>query len=50
MIQCLSVGEGATVGAGAVVLTDVPDGATAVGVPTRVVKVAQIHAIAVARG
>ena len=38
VIQCRSVGEFAVVGAGAAVIQDVPDGATAVGVPARVVK------------
>jgi sugar O-acyltransferase (sialic acid O-acetyltransferase NeuD family) len=38
IIQCLSIGSGATIGAGAVVLNDVVGGATAVGVPARVVK------------
>lgn len=38
VIQCLSIGEGATIGAGAVVLKDVSAGATAVGVPARIVK------------
>jgi len=39
VIQCRSVGEGATVAAGAVVIEDVPPFATAVGVPARVIKV-----------
>ena len=38
IIQCLSIGEHATIGAGAVVLADIPPQATAVGVPARVVK------------
>jgi UDP-perosamine 4-acetyltransferase len=38
VIQCRSVGDFAVVGAGAAVIQDVPDGATAVGVPARVVK------------
>ena len=38
VIQCRSVGEFAVVGAGAAVIHDVPDGATAVGVPARLVK------------
>ena len=35
-----TVGDGARIAAGAVVLSEVPDGATAVGVPARVVKIA----------
>jgi len=38
IIQCLSIGQNATVGAGAVVIRDVPDSATVVGVPARVIK------------
>ena len=38
VIQCLTIGEGATIGAGAVVIEDVPAHATAVGVPARVIK------------
>jgi UDP-perosamine 4-acetyltransferase len=40
VIQCLTVGRRAIIGAGAVVLVDVPEYATVVGVPARVVKVA----------
>lgn len=38
VIQCRNVGAFATIGAGAAVIADVPDGATAVGVPARLVK------------
>ena len=38
IIQCRAVGEHATIGAGAVVIEDIPDNATAVGVPARIVK------------
>jgi UDP-perosamine 4-acetyltransferase len=41
VIQCLSVGRYAMVGAGAVVTADVPDYATVVGVPARVVRIAE---------
>jgi UDP-perosamine 4-acetyltransferase len=37
VIQCLSIGRDATVGAGAVVTRDVPDGVTVIGVPARIV-------------
>jgi UDP-perosamine 4-acetyltransferase len=40
VIQCRSIGAFAVVGAGAAVIHDVPAGATAVGVPARVVKAA----------
>jgi acetyltransferase-like isoleucine patch superfamily enzyme len=40
IIQCLSVGEWSIVGAGAVVIRDIPPGCTAVGVPARVIKLA----------
>lgn len=38
VIQCMSVGEYATIGAGAVVIQDVPAYSTAVGVPARIIK------------
>ena len=38
IIQCLSIGQHSIVGAGAVVIRDVPDFATVVGVPARVIK------------
>jgi UDP-perosamine 4-acetyltransferase len=38
IIQCRTVGEHATIGAGAVVIDDIPANATAVGVPARVIK------------
>jgi sugar O-acyltransferase (sialic acid O-acetyltransferase NeuD family) len=38
IIQCLSIGQHAIVGAGTVVIRDVPDFATVVGVPARVIK------------
>lgn len=34
----IRIGDGAKIGANAVVLTDVPDGATAVGIPAKVIK------------
>ena len=40
VIQCMSVGDHAMVGAGAVVIRDVPAHATAVGVPARIIKTA----------
>jgi sugar O-acyltransferase (sialic acid O-acetyltransferase NeuD family) len=40
VIQCLTIGQYAMVGAGAVVTADVPDFATVVGVPARVIRVA----------
>jgi len=41
VIQCLSIGQGAAIGAGAAVIHDIPDYATAVGVPARVIKVTE---------
>ena len=35
MLGPITIGDGAKVGAGAIVLKDVPPGATAVGVPAR---------------
>jgi UDP-perosamine 4-acetyltransferase len=45
VIQCLTVGRQATVGAGAVVIADVPEYATVVGVPARIIKVADQSAL-----
>ena len=44
VIQCLSIGRYAMVGAGAVVTADVPDYATVVGVPARVVRISETPA------
>jgi UDP-perosamine 4-acetyltransferase len=41
VIQCITIGQCATIGAGAAVIRDVPDYATVVGVPGRVIKVAE---------
>ena len=41
IIQCLAIGDDAIIGAGAVVITDIPSGATAVGVPAKVVRIIQ---------
>ncbi|MGA2232718.1 MAG: acetyltransferase [Tepidisphaeraceae bacterium] len=38
VIQCLSLGRQCVIGAGAVVIRDIPDFATAVGVPARIIK------------
>ena len=39
IIQCLKIGANVMVGAGAVVIQDVADGATVVGVPATVIKI-----------
>jgi len=44
VIQCVSIGEYATVGAGAAVIRDVPAYATVVGVPARVIKMSEPQA------
>ena len=41
VVQCLTLGRGSTVGAGAVVLDDVPAFATVVGVPARAIREAK---------
>ena len=38
VVQCVTIGKWCKIGAGAVVLSDVPDGATVVGVPGRIIK------------
>jgi serine O-acetyltransferase len=38
ILGAVRIGAGARIGANAVVLTDVPDGATAVGIPARIVR------------
>jgi UDP-perosamine 4-acetyltransferase len=50
IIQCLTIGRQCTVGAGAVVITDVPDLATVVGVPARVIKIAEPAGVHVCAG
>ena len=39
MLGAITIGENAKIGANSVVLKDVPDGATVVGIPARVVRV-----------
>ena len=46
VLPCLTIGEFAVVGGGALVRRDVPPGATAVGVPARVIKTASATAAA----
>jgi UDP-perosamine 4-acetyltransferase len=46
IIQCLTIGRNAVVGAGAVVIRDVPDGATVVGVPAQIIKSSPLDASA----
>jgi len=43
VIQCLTVGAWSIVGAGAVVLKDISEGSTAVGVPARVIRTSEIE-------
>ena len=38
VLNCVRIGKGAVIGAGSVVTHDIPDGAIAVGVPARVIK------------
>lgn len=38
VLGAISIGNGSTIGANSVVLSDVPDGATAVGIPARVLR------------
>jgi serine acetyltransferase len=38
IIQCLTIGARSVIGAGAVVLTDIPPDCTAVGVPAKIIK------------
>jgi sugar O-acyltransferase (sialic acid O-acetyltransferase NeuD family) len=44
IIQCITIGRSAIVGAGATVIRDVPDRATVVGVPARVIKISETPA------
>ena len=48
VIQCRSVGDFAVVGAGAAVIHDIPNHATAVGVPARVIKANSTPSLAAA--
>lgn len=45
VIQGIKIGKWCTIGAGTVVLQDIPDGATAVGIPSRIIYSMQIGAI-----
>lgn len=45
IIGPVRIGDGAKIGANAVVLTDIPAGATAVGIPAKVVRIAEPDAI-----
>jgi serine O-acetyltransferase len=47
IIGSVRLGDGAKIGANAVVLTDIPPGATAVGIPAKVVRIAEPGAIEV---
>ena len=38
ILGAVKIGKGARIGANAVVLTDLPEGATAVGIPARIVR------------
>lgn len=38
LAPCVTIGEDAVIGAGAVVITDIPAHATAVGVPAKIIK------------
>lgn len=38
ILQCLTIGRNVTIGAGAVVIRDLPDNVTAVGVPARIIE------------
>jgi len=45
VIGAVRVGDGVTVGANAVVVKDVPDHATVVGVPARIVKLGALRVV-----
>jgi acetyltransferase EpsM len=42
VIQGIRIGKWCTIGAGAVIINDIPDGATVVGNPGRIIKVIEL--------
>lgn len=47
IIEKFSIGNHTVIGAGAVVIRDIPDGVTAVGVPAKILKYLVIHNVCI---